>query len=166
MTAKEQGLPELPAGLEGRLTTHQWILLRECIETEVAKRAALAGRRGEVVAWRSKMPGDNVWFITIHEPTPPEIIKQPLYTHPPAQASGAVTACDWHQQDDGSDCVSTSCGHEFIINDAGEYEDGKPAFPFCCYCAKPQVFHQWQWVDEDAEDGDTAALAQGGGNGR
>lgn len=101
----------------------------------------------------------------IHTPTGEWRGVCPDCTPPESGGQGeAVAVCEWHQQDQGSDCVSTSCGHEFIINDAGDYEDGKPAFPFCCYCAKPQVFHHW--VDEDAEDDDTAALAQGGGNER
>lgn len=63
----------------------------ECyLPASIAKRVQAACAVGvagdaEVVAWRSKMPGDTVWLITAHEPTPPGIIKEPLYTHPPTR---------------------------------------------------------------------------------
>lgn len=44
-------------------------------------------REAGAVAWRSKMPGDTVWLITAHEPTPPGIVKQPLFLHPAQAAS-------------------------------------------------------------------------------
>ena len=43
-------------------------------------------------------------------------------------------ACIWSSQEAGGDRWSTSCGHEYIIN------DGTPAenhMKFCLYCGKP-----------------------------
>lgn len=40
-----------------------------------------------IAAWRSKMPGDKRWLITADEPTPPGIIKEPLYTRPPVESA-------------------------------------------------------------------------------
>lgn len=66
-------------------------------------------------------------------------------------------ACNWRQQDEDGDHISTGCGHEFILNDAGDYEDGCQALPFCCYCAKPTLFRRWRDEPEcscDHSDGD------------
>lgn len=66
--------------------------------------------------------------------------------------------CNWRQQDEGLDHISTGCGHEFILNDASDNEDGKSVFPHCPYCAKPAIFRLWR--DEPECDDDTVALGK------
>ena len=48
-----------------------------------------------------------------------------------------TTVCEWRKMDEYGDHVGTSCGHDFILNDADDYKDGEQVFPHCCYCAKP-----------------------------
>lgn len=69
---------------------------------------------------------------------------------PVAEKVRELVVCNWRQQDEGGDHISTGCGQEFVLNDANDYEEGKPPFPFCCYCAKPTVF--FHWTDEDSDD--------------
>lgn len=46
-------------------------------------------------------------------------------------AGGEV--CRWWQQDEGYDTFSTSCGHEYTVNDC---TDGNVQLPFCPFCAR------------------------------
>lgn len=81
----------------------------------------------------------------------------PLYAVPQQPAPVVDDACNWRQQDEDGDHISTGCGHEFILNDAGDYEDGRPVFSFCCFCSKPTMFHRWRDEPEcscDHSDGD------------
>lgn len=56
---------------------------REECRRELHRRLAALPEGALPAAWRSKMPGDTKWVVTEHEPTVPDIVKQPLYTTPP-----------------------------------------------------------------------------------
>lgn len=81
----------------------------------------------------------------------------PRRAEPQQPAPVVDEACNWRQQDEDGDHISTGCGHEFILNDSGDYEDGRPVFSFCCFCSKPTMFHRWRDEPEcscDHSDGD------------
>jgi hypothetical protein len=58
-----------------------------------------------------------------------------------------ITKCGWSQDDSGSDCWHTGCGHAFVLNDGGPSENG---MKFCCYCGRP--LHEYPWTDDEPTD--------------
>lgn len=64
----------------------------------------------------------------------------------PAEAvADSVGVCKWRQQDDGYDLFSTSCGHEYMVNDC---TDGNVGLPYCPFCARRLEGHAWAADDE------------------
>lgn len=64
----------------------------------------------------------------------------------PAEAvANSVGVCKWWQQDDGYDLFSTSCGHEYMVNDCA---DGNVGLPYCPFCARRLEGHAWAADDE------------------
>jgi len=52
----------------------------------------------------------------------------------PAMSENQTTACEWIQDEPGSDAWNTDCGHVFTIFVGIPSEN---RMTFCCYCGKP-----------------------------
>lgn len=68
--------------------------------------------------------------------------------------------CSWRQQDEGYNCFSTACGHEYEVNDG---EDGRVELPYCPFCARRIVGSAWTPSD-DATPPPAPAAEQGDDN--
>lgn len=54
--------------------------------------------------------------------------------------------CHWSQQDEGYEVFSTSCGHEYEVNDG---RDGNVSLPFCPFCARRLEGSAWTPGDDE-----------------
>jgi hypothetical protein len=51
-----------------------------------------------------------------------------------ARTEEEIEKCIWSQEDEDSDCYSTSCGNAFVLNDGTPKEN---SIKFCFNCGKP-----------------------------
>lgn len=63
----------------------------------------------------------------------------------PGVGEAVRSVCKWSQQDEGYEVFSTSCGHEYQVNDC---TDGNVQLPFCPFCARRVEGSAWAQGDD------------------